>query len=43
MLLVDEFYQFSQEYSFLKEREGRSPAIRWEMNWLRTRDDRKSS
>ncbi|KXX93226.1 hypothetical protein AT276_15505 [Bacillus cereus] len=36
-------YQFSQEDSFLKEREGCSPASRWEMNWLRTRDGRKSS
>nr|WP_255263239.1 hypothetical protein [Bacillus cereus] len=36
-------YQFSQEDSFLKEREGRSPASRWEMNWLRTRDRRRSS
>ncbi|CAM4281291.1 Pyrrolidone-carboxylate peptidase [Bacillus manliponensis] len=32
------FYYFSQEYSFLKEREGCSPVSRWEMNWLRTRD-----
>ncbi|WP_242215667.1 hypothetical protein [Bacillus cereus group sp. BfR-BA-01383] len=30
-------YHFSQEDSFLKERE----VSRWEMNWLRTRDSRK--
>ncbi|MGG2063854.1 hypothetical protein [Bacillus sp. S14(2024)] len=28
-------YHLSQEYSFLKEREGHSPVSRWEMNWLR--------
>ncbi|PGC56851.1 hypothetical protein COM24_06745 [Bacillus toyonensis] len=33
------FYNFSQEDSFLKERE----VSRWEMNWLRTRDGRKPS
>ncbi|MEK7019295.1 hypothetical protein [Bacillus sp. FSL R9-9410] len=33
------FYHFSQEDSFLKERE----VSRWEMNWLRTRDGRKPS
>ncbi|HDR7690157.1 MULTISPECIES: hypothetical protein [Bacillus] len=32
-------YHFSQEDSFLKERE----VSRWEMNWLRTRDGRKPS
>ncbi|WP_191968349.1 hypothetical protein [Bacillus cereus] len=31
------FYHFSQEDSFLKERE----VSRWEMNLLRTRDGRK--
>ncbi|MDI6678291.1 hypothetical protein QMA02_20945 [Bacillus wiedmannii] len=36
---LDSFYHFSQEDSFLKERE----VSRWEMNWLRTRDGRKSS
>ncbi|MCS3600790.1 FAD-dependent oxidoreductase, partial [Bacillus sp. JUb91] len=33
----DIIYHFSQEDSFLKERE----VSRWEMNWLRTRDGRK--
>jgi hypothetical protein len=33
------FYHFSQEDSFLKERE----VSRWEMNWLRTRDGKKPS
>lgn len=31
------FYQFSQEYSLLEEREGHSPVSRWELNWLRKR------
>ncbi|QFY03162.1 hypothetical protein GE376_28470 (plasmid) [Bacillus cereus] len=35
----DTFYHFSQEDSFLKERE----VSRWEMNWLRTRDGKKPS
>ncbi|PFZ19575.1 hypothetical protein COM08_24720 [Bacillus wiedmannii] len=41
ILCVDlrSFYHFSQEDSFLKERE----VSRWEMNWLRTRDGRKPS
>ena len=34
-----EIYPFSQEDSFLKERE----VSRWEVNWLRTRDVRKPS
>ncbi|WP_226799829.1 hypothetical protein [Bacillus thuringiensis] len=34
-----EIYHFSQEDSFLKERE----VSRWEMNWLRTRDGKKPS
>ncbi|WP_255259500.1 hypothetical protein [Bacillus toyonensis] len=41
MIQSDEFpfYHFSQEDSFLKERE----VSRWEMNWLRTRDGREPS
>ena len=35
----EQLYHFSQEDSFLKERE----VSRWEMNWLRTRDGRKPS
>ncbi|QWI73090.1 SidA/IucD/PvdA family monooxygenase (plasmid) [Bacillus mycoides] len=36
---LSEFYHFSQEDSFLKERE----VSRWEMNWLRTSDGRMPS
>lgn len=36
---INQIYHFSQEDSFLKERE----VSRWEMNWLRTRDGRKPS
>ncbi|WP_240519776.1 hypothetical protein [Bacillus thuringiensis] len=39
-LLNDDYiYHFSQEDSFLEERE----VSRWEMNWLRTRDGRELS
>jgi hypothetical protein len=39
---IKNIYHFSQEDSFLKEREGPQPS-EWEMNWLRTRDGRKPS
>ncbi|WP_283747551.1 hypothetical protein [Bacillus cereus] len=39
ILIRNNSLSFSQEDSFLKERE----VSRWEMNWLRTRDGRKPS
>ncbi|MCB5031968.1 hypothetical protein LGV96_10080, partial [Streptococcus mutans] len=37
MSLIMTFIKNRREYSHLKEREGRSPVSRWEMNRLRTR------